>query len=180
MCESVDLNLSVAKNLVGVFIGQGGIEFMDWDIPMWFLPCLFVCSFLFFCVQIILNKAVKLSLLIVIPLLGFLHILLQTHNAKIDMYRANYGNEFLFIINAILGSSFYILLINKIPKINILHKLGKITIPILALQLRSMSLIKISLVLVFGISVFDFSEVQTNSSYFNSNCNHNTNCILNQ
>jgi len=209
--ESANLNLSVVKNFVGVIIGQGGIQYMDWGIPMWFLPCLFVCSLLLFCIQIIKNKAVRFSLIIVIPSLGFLvskhfeilyfwsfdiamvallfyaigyyfqeiiyrtkhynswlfiisigclHVLLQELNSKIDMYRSDYGNEFLFILNAFLGSSFYILLINKIPKISILHRLGKITIPILALQLRTMSFIKVLLVLVFGMTVFDFTEFQ--------------------
>ena len=45
--ESSSKNLSIVKNLIGIFYAQGGSQFMDWGIPMWFLPMIF-CNFLFY------------------------------------------------------------------------------------------------------------------------------------
>ena len=44
--DSVDANFSPLKNLIGIFYSQGGPEFMDWGIPMWFLPALFLTTIL--------------------------------------------------------------------------------------------------------------------------------------
>lgn len=40
--ESSKLNLSPVKNFVGIFYAQGGRDYMDWGIPLWFLPSIFV------------------------------------------------------------------------------------------------------------------------------------------
>lgn len=57
--KSDDLNLSPIDNLIGVFYAQGGQQFMDWGIPLWFLPCIFMVFLLFTVVQKIPNA--KLS-----------------------------------------------------------------------------------------------------------------------
>jgi acyltransferase len=44
MGKSAAQNLSVLKNFLGIFYAQGGSEFMDWGMPMWFLPALFVVT----------------------------------------------------------------------------------------------------------------------------------------
>lgn len=40
--KSSTQDLSVWDNFTGIFYAQGGPEFMDWGIPMWFLPCIFM------------------------------------------------------------------------------------------------------------------------------------------
>ena len=45
--DSVNLDLSVTKNFLGIFFAQGGHEYMNWGITMWFLPSIFL-SFIFF------------------------------------------------------------------------------------------------------------------------------------
>jgi len=42
--NSATHHYSVAKNFVGIFYAQGGAEYMDWGIPLWFLPALFNVS----------------------------------------------------------------------------------------------------------------------------------------
>jgi hypothetical protein len=74
------------------------------------------------------------------------------------MYRSIYGNEFLFILNGISGALFFILIIKNFPVFKFFGFMGKFTIPILALQLRAMTVIKFFLLIVFGLTVFNFSE----------------------
>lgn len=207
--ESAKLNLSIFKNFIGVFYAQGEREFMDWGIPMWFLPTIFLTFLLFYLLQNIKSKVLKISLLFALILIGFtlplitgvkfmwsldvalvslffysigfyikpfidlqlkstfwvltiffgtVHFYFFTINFKIDMYRSIYGNEILFLLNGVSGTLFYISLFKIIPKFNLLGFIGKFTIPILALQIRSLTFIKLILVLIFGIKVFDFSE----------------------
>jgi acyltransferase len=40
--ESADKGYEPIKNFIGIFYAQGGPEFMNWGIPMWFIPALFV------------------------------------------------------------------------------------------------------------------------------------------
>ncbi|MEZ4853555.1 acyltransferase family protein [Flavobacterium sp.] len=53
--ESNKLNLSITKNFIGIFYAQGNREYMDWGIPMWFLPMIFVS----FCMVLLLQRFVK-------------------------------------------------------------------------------------------------------------------------
>ncbi len=46
--SSTQMDLSPIKNFIGIFYAQGGNEYMDWGIPMWFLPCLFLVSVLYY------------------------------------------------------------------------------------------------------------------------------------
>lgn len=209
--ESAETNLSIFKNFLGIFYAQGGQEYMDWGIPMWFLPTLFVGFLLFHFIQMIKNIQIKFIVLIIFPLIGFLlpylieikllwsldvafvsilfysigyylrsnlinlerlnswllililgliHIGTYNLNTKIDMYRSIYGNELLFIANSIIGSFFYILLINKTRRLQFLSVLGKLTIPVLAMQIRAVTFIKLILMLSFGLVTFNFTEVQ--------------------
>ena len=46
-------NLSPLKNFLGIFYSQGGSEFMDWGIPIWFLTALFCVTLIdFFIVRL--------------------------------------------------------------------------------------------------------------------------------
>ena len=206
--NSVNFNLNPVNNFIGVFYAQGDMQFMDWGIPLWFLPCLFL-SFLLFgfinkinnvfiqnivlvfligfgfiyphyfefklpwsfdvaCVSLIFykagnylkNKLVALnSNKISFWLIGvlFLCTFLSLLNSKIDMYRSIYGNEALFIITGISGTLFIILLFKKIRFPNVFTFLGKNTIPLLALQLRALTVVKLVLIYI-GIQAFNFSE----------------------
>jgi len=204
--ESAKLNLSVLKNLIGVFYAQGGVEYMDWGIPMWFLPSIFL-TFLFFGIakksSNIYTYIILISFIIVGFLLpfvfskdmpwsldiamvsllfyglgyyfkskvnsfntyllifvGLLHFLTFRFNTKVDIYRSNYGDILFFIINGVLGISFYIGLFKLLPEIKWLSYLGKNTISILALQIRAMTFIKLVLLILMGIHIYSFNEFQ--------------------
>lgn len=159
--ESSSLNLSTSKNFIGIFYAQGAREYMDWGIPMWFLPMIFLA----FCIVILLKQITsniyyQLGLSFVLALIGssittnlpwsinvamvasffiifgnllfnrikeldwktalflcfvflILHFFVYQENfTKIDMYRSVYGNFFIFITAALLGSSAFILFLN--------------------------------------------------------------------
>ena len=209
--ESTNFDLSILKNFVGVFYSQGGRDYMDWGITMWFLPAIFL-TFLFFSLirkinklytqlialaifitvgftlpylfhihfiwsfdvalvalafyslgfffkSYIINLSKKQSWIFVI-VFGVIHITLFSLNSKVDMYRSIYGNEFLFMINGIAGTIFYLMLIKSIPIFKFLSYIGKSTIPILALHLRVLTVIKFMMLIAFGITVFNFTELQ--------------------
>jgi acyltransferase len=63
----------------------------------------------------------------------------------------------LFIVTALLGILLVLLFFKKIIFTNALTYLGQNTIPLLALQLRAMTIIKYSL-LSFGVLSFNFDE----------------------
>jgi fucose 4-O-acetylase-like acetyltransferase len=48
-------NYDPVDNLIGVFYAQGGDEFMDWGVPMWFLAALFSVSLIDFVVSKVPN-----------------------------------------------------------------------------------------------------------------------------
>ncbi len=209
--ESANFDLSVIKNFIGVFYSQGGREYMDWGIPMWFLPALFL-TFLFFSLiqkikfffaqltflgvfivvgfilpsifnihflwsfdvalvalffyslgfyfkSYLINLSLKKSWFFII-IFGIIHFALFSLNSKVDMYRSIYGSEILFVVNGVSGTIFYLMLVKSVPIFKFLSYLGKSTIPILALHLRALTVIKFILLIVFGITVFNFSELQ--------------------
>lgn len=61
---SAELNLSVFKNFLGIFYAQGGIEYMDWGVPMWFLPALFLTSLVYYFISK-LKLEIRILLLII-------------------------------------------------------------------------------------------------------------------
>jgi fucose 4-O-acetylase-like acetyltransferase len=211
--ESASLELSPLKNFLGIFYAQGDKEYMNWGIPMWFLPCLFLTFVLFWLIRkITKNTAIRLILIITSVILGFLiprltnitlfwsidvalvsllfyalgfyskkiwlykqikreylftFLLLILHVTcsiyflqKVDMYRSIYGNEFFFVFNAIVGVLFWCQLIKILKKLKVLAFFGKNTILILAMQIRSITFIKLILFIFIGSSVFDFNELE--------------------
>ncbi len=92
--------------------------------------------------------------------IGVLHFIFFNFNIKIDMYRSIYGNIPLFLVNAVLGIFFYIELFKRLPRINVLNFLGRNTIVILATQIRTLTFIKLILLVLFGTSVFVFNELE--------------------
>lgn len=49
--ESSNAGLSIYKNFIGIFYAQGGSEWMNWGVPMWFIPCLFVLNIIYFIIR---------------------------------------------------------------------------------------------------------------------------------
>lgn len=70
--DSANLPLSPIKNLIGIFYAQGGREYMDWGIPLWFLPCVFLIFLIFFFIQKIDSKYLKTVILVSLICIGFL------------------------------------------------------------------------------------------------------------
>ena len=211
--DSVSLNLSVSKNFFGIFFAQGGHDYMNWGITMWFLPAIFVSFLLFGFVRkfkkiihqiLILLFLVTLGFLIpeifnvkflwsfdvalvsllfyalgfytkdflffnekirnefvILILLLFCYVLCAINfSENVDMFRSNYGNIFFFIINAMSGISFWVLFFRRLKKIKFLTFFGKNTIPVLALHIRTLTVIKLFLLVFFGTKVFNFNEFE--------------------
>lgn len=206
---NVALNLSPFENFIGVFYAQGGRRFMDWGIPLWFLPAIFSTFLLFYLIKKVENKRMYYFILTLIPIIGFiyshlfkvnliwslniamvsiifyafgnyffdkiinlskqksLYIMLlagflscvfYNYNTKVDMFRANYGNEFYFILNGISGSLFVIFFFKLFPFFKFLQFIGKFSMLILVLQLLMMTFIKFTLLIVFHQSEFNFTQ----------------------
>lgn len=62
-----DNEYSLLKNFIGIFYAQGGADYMNWGIPMWFLPALFVVSVLNF---LILRFSLWLRCLMVVAFIA--------------------------------------------------------------------------------------------------------------
>ncbi|MGB0880815.1 MAG: acyltransferase family protein [Polaribacter sp.] len=210
--DSSNLNLSVLKNFTGIFYAQGGHEYMNWGITMWFLPSIFF-SFLFFglirklkkkkhqvlCVLFLVSlgflipKVFKTHIIwsldvslvslifysssfflkdfllkkkiryepVLIFVLFIVHLVCSlTLVEKVDMFRSVYGNELLFLLNASVAIFFWLLLFKNIKKIRFLTFFGKNTIPILALHIRTLTVIKLFLLLFLGSKTFNFNEIE--------------------
>jgi acyltransferase len=210
--KSSDLDLSPLDNFIGVFYAQGGQDYMDWGIPMWFLPCIFLVFVFYGLIKKISNKTIRYIVSIGLFIIGFswikitnihlpwsidvafvallfysignllkkwvtnvsnknallfmiglfvIHVISFYYNPlKIDMYRSTYGNEILFLISGITGSLAYILFFKLVPVFKFFTYLGKHTIILLATHIRMLTLIKLVLYLILGITVFEFNEWQ--------------------
>ncbi|MGV9003588.1 acyltransferase family protein [Flavobacterium sp.] len=211
MGESQQYHLSTAENFFGIFYSQGGMHFMDWGIPMWFLPALFVTYLIFYVIEKYTSGAIAYIIvgmtmccgfiysllfpssmmwsiniamvavgfyafgfylfnfiddlsnkkgLLLAAVFGLLNFYLYRYNTKVDMYRADYGYHFLFVLNGLTGSLFIIFLFKSIPMFSFLRFIGKFSIIILAFQLVAMSFIKFILMYVFHRPDFNFSETE--------------------
>lgn len=209
--ESVHLDLSITKNFIGIFFAQGDINFMNWGIPMWFLPTIFLTFLLFGLILKIKNTILQYSVLVMSIVLGFLianfcrvylfwsldvalvslffysfgfyakdfiksnnnkgvlsllilgviHVVVSLFLLqKIDMYRSTYGNEILFLLNSLVGFLFWGSLFKNFLPLKFLVFFGKNTMPVLALQARALSFIKLFLFLILGLSIFEFTEFE--------------------
>lgn len=70
--ESASKNLSISKNFIGIFFSQGGQEFMDWGIPMWFLPNIFFAFTILFLSKLYFKKS-WFFIIITLTTLGLLY-----------------------------------------------------------------------------------------------------------
>lgn len=80
MGRSGSEDLSITQNFLGIFYSQGGKEFMDWGIPMWFLPCLFVTYLFYFFLNKYLPKKMMILSVLLMTALGFLYTRLFSIN----------------------------------------------------------------------------------------------------
>lgn len=70
--KSSELNLSVMDNFIGIFYAQGGQAFMNWGIPLWFLPCVFVLFLCYSALQKIKPNALYFGVLVMAVSIGFI------------------------------------------------------------------------------------------------------------
>ena len=61
------------KNFIGIFYAQGDVQFMNWGIPMWFLPCIFLTFVFYSIIQKIQNVYLKYFILISLIIFGFIY-----------------------------------------------------------------------------------------------------------
>lgn len=69
--DSLNYNLDPLDGFIGIFYAQGGKQFMDWGIPMWFLPCIFLSFLIFSLVKLIKIKQIQIIVTLILVLLGF-------------------------------------------------------------------------------------------------------------
>ena len=70
--KSSALDLSPWDNLLGIFYAQGGQQYMDWGIPLWFLPCIFMVFVLYGWLWRIIPTRFMDSAVLFLGLLGLL------------------------------------------------------------------------------------------------------------
>ena len=210
--DSLVSQTSPLDNFIGIFYAQGGSAYMEWGIPLWFLPCIFLVFLIFSTVQRLQKRQLVVLGIALCCLLGFLwaeftniHLpwsldvalvatgfyglgnllkqrLLNLSRAnatflfflmlainisayyfnyqKVDMYRSIYGSQLLFFISGLAGSVAYLMFFRALPVFRFFSYLGRHTIVLLATHVRMLTVIKLFAMLVLGITVFEFSEVE--------------------
>lgn len=93
--ESASKAYEPVKNFIGIFYAQGGPEYMNWGIPMWFLPALFLVGVFDYFVSK-LNFYYRLFPAFFLPAIGwFLFWKFETHLPwSFDVALAMYGFYF--------------------------------------------------------------------------------------
>jgi acyltransferase len=71
--DSATYNLSVMQNFIGIFYSQGGRMYMDWGIPLWFLPAIFITFLMYFFIKQIKQPNLQNFILISTIILGILY-----------------------------------------------------------------------------------------------------------
>lgn len=61
---------SLKRNIFGIFYAIGEHEFMNWGLQMWFLPCLFVTSIIFYLIRKE-NKKKTIKIMILLSIIGY-------------------------------------------------------------------------------------------------------------
>lgn len=70
--KSSTLDLSPWNNFLGIFYAQGGQQYMDWGIPLWFLPCIFMVFVIYGWLWRIMSARFMDSAILFLGLLGLL------------------------------------------------------------------------------------------------------------
>ncbi len=71
--NSLNYDLKPIDGLIGVFYAQGDIYYMDWGIPMWFLPSIFMTFLMYSLSNLIKIKIIKYLTLVLLICLGFIY-----------------------------------------------------------------------------------------------------------
>lgn len=71
--DSLKYNLDPLNGVIGLFYAQGDRAYMDWGIPMWFLPCIFLTFLLFSFVKTITLRNIQYVILFFLISFGFLY-----------------------------------------------------------------------------------------------------------
>ncbi|WP_445721574.1 acyltransferase family protein [Flavobacterium sp.] len=102
---SSEKNLSTTKNFIGIFYAQGSMEYMDWGIPLWFLPMLFSSfCFVFFIKKIIKNEFIQFIVSFVFLLIGSIYkgpLPWSINVALIGTFFILFGNQLFKYLNSI-------------------------------------------------------------------------------
>ena len=106
------------------------------------------------------NKKIKYETLLLFTLLVIYVVCGINFSENVDMFRSKYGNIFFFIVNAVIGISFWVLFFRRLKKIKCLTFFGQNTIPVLALHNRAMTFIKLLLLLFWSSKSFNFNELE--------------------
>ncbi len=106
--KSSDLELSATDNFLGIFYAQGGQQFMDWGIPLWFLPCIFMVFLLFSLIRKIPNRIVSNAALFLVIAVGFIWPRLTGINLPWSMDVAMVALSFYFFGNILKTAIFSI------------------------------------------------------------------------
>lgn len=78
--ESALLDISPIKNFIGVFLAQGDRAYMDWGIPLWFIPALFVTFVLMANVNKIRNSILRTVILSLLVIAGLAYPYFTSYN----------------------------------------------------------------------------------------------------
>ena len=65
------LDYSPVNNLIGLFTAQGGRDYMDWGVPLWFVPCLFVVNFIYTFISKIASLLARYLIVVTLLIIGF-------------------------------------------------------------------------------------------------------------
>ncbi|NMH26672.1 acyltransferase family protein [Flavobacterium silvaticum] len=132
--DSAKLNLSPVKNFIGIFYSQGDRQYMDWGIPLWFLPNIFMTFVLLYLIRKIENRTIQYILLATIPIIGLLYPHFTKVNlpwslnvAMVSLLFYAFGNHFFkSISNLPLNKSIILMFLTGILNIWLLGKNSKI------------------------------------------------------
>jgi fucose 4-O-acetylase-like acetyltransferase len=69
--EDANMHLSLVKPLVGILYANGIDNWLSFNVPLWYLPCLFIVEISFFYVSKA-NSTIRFAILVVLGILGYL------------------------------------------------------------------------------------------------------------
>jgi len=203
--ESVNGNYSVNLNLLGIIYSQYN-EWMQWGIQMWFLPCLFITSLLYYYLHYRFKKRILLLIIIILGFLGFLYgnystirlpwsidvafislfffglghscktyilrinynrlasvflsgillvlsFYLANMNGRVDLFGMSFQNSFIYIFNALLGITTFVLISKLIPGNKVFSFIGQNTLVIFVFHKIAGSVISAFYVFILNIDL---------------------------
>lgn len=95
--DSLNFNLSPLKNFLGIFYSQGDRYYMDWGIPLWYLPALFLIFLLLSFILKFKSPKSFYTLLFTMPILGFIYTRLNLPNMPWSLNIALVGLLFYYV-----------------------------------------------------------------------------------